>query len=47
MPEDFSEDSLAYHRKKPYGKLQVTATKPLLNQRDLSLTCSPGVAAAC
>jgi malate dehydrogenase (oxaloacetate-decarboxylating)(NADP+) len=47
MPEDFSEDSLAYHRKKPYGKLEVTATKPLLNQRDLSLAYSPGVAAAC
>lgn len=47
MPEDFSEDSLAYHRKKPYGKLEITATKPLLNQRDLSLAYSPGVAAAC
>lgn len=47
MPEDFSEDSLAYHRKKPYGKLEVVATKPLLNQRDLSLAYSPGVAAAC
>jgi hypothetical protein len=33
MPEDFSEDALAYHRKKPYGKLEITATKPLLNQR--------------
>jgi len=47
MPEDFSEDSLAYHRKKPYGKLAIAATKPLLNQRDLSLAYSPGVAAAC
>ena len=47
MPEDFTEDSLAYHRKKPYGKLEISATKPLLNQRDLSLAYSPGVAAAC
>lgn len=47
MPEDFSADSLAYHRKKPYGKLEISATKPLLNQRDLSLAYSPGVAAAC
>jgi malate dehydrogenase (oxaloacetate-decarboxylating)(NADP+) len=47
MPEDYSEESLAYHRKKPYGKLEITATKPLLNQRDLSLAYSPGVAAAC
>ncbi len=47
MPEDFSEDSLAYHRSKPYGKLEISATKPLLNQRDLSLAYSPGVAAAC
>ncbi len=47
MPEDFSADSLAYHRKKPYGKLEIAATKPLLNQRDLSLAYSPGVAAVC
>ena len=47
MPEDFSAEALAYHRTKPYGKLEITATKPLLNQRDLSLAYSPGVAAAC
>ena len=47
MAKDFSEASLAYHRKKPYGKLEVVATKPLLDQRDLSLAYSPGVASAC
>ena len=29
------------------GKIAVTPTKPLSNQRDLSLAYSPGVAAAC
>ena len=47
MPEDYSQASLKYHRDKPYGKLEIAATKPLLNQRDLSLAYSPGVAAAC
>ena len=41
------EESLKYHRQDPPGKLEVVATKPLLNQRDLSLAYSPGVAAAC
>jgi hypothetical protein len=29
------------------GKLEIQATKPLANQRDLALAYSPGVAAAC
>src|ERR1700746_1788601 len=29
------------------GKLEITSTKPLANQRDLALAYSPGVAAAC
>lgn len=29
------------------GKLEIEATKPLANQRDLALACSPGVAFAC
>ncbi|MEM7546372.1 MAG: NADP-dependent malic enzyme [Pseudomonadota bacterium] len=39
------EEALAYHLASPAGKLQVTATKPMATQRDLSLAYSPGVAA--
>ena len=39
--------ALDYHRAPPPGKLSVTATKPLENQRDLALAYLPGVAAAC
>ncbi|MDH3702095.1 MAG: NADP-dependent malic enzyme [Alphaproteobacteria bacterium] len=45
--DDIAESALAYHRRRPAGKLAVTATKPLANQRDLALAYSPGVAAAC
>ena len=45
--ERTAEDALAYHRRLPAGKLAVVPTKPLVNQRDLSLAYSPGVAAAC
>ncbi len=31
----------------PPGKISVTPTKGLVNQRDLALAYSPGVAAAC
>src|SRR6187549_2919647 len=41
------EDSLAYHRRSPPGKISVAPTKQLTNQRDLALAYSPGVAAAC
>src|SRR6516162_4401709 len=36
-----------FHSASPPGKLQVVATKPLANQRDLALAYSPGVAFAC
>nr|WP_145550609.1 NADP-dependent malic enzyme [Variovorax boronicumulans] len=36
-----------YHRFPSKGKISVTPTKPLLNQRDLSLAYSPGVAYPC
>ena len=36
-----------YHRLPRPGKLEIQATKPLANQRDLALAYSPGVAAAC
>ena len=39
--------ALEYHRSPVRGKISVTPTKPLSNQRDLSLAYSPGVAYAC
>ena len=45
--EDFKQAALDYHRMSPPGKIKVSATKPMLTQRDLSLAYSPGVAYAC
>ncbi|HRK57780.1 MAG TPA: NADP-dependent malic enzyme, partial [Burkholderiaceae bacterium] len=39
--------ALEYHREPTRGKIAVVPTKPLSNQRDLSLAYSPGVAFAC
>ncbi len=39
--------ALDYHRNPTRGKIAVQPTKPLSNQRDLSLAYSPGVAYAC
>jgi malate dehydrogenase (oxaloacetate-decarboxylating)(NADP+) len=47
MADDLDEAALTYHREPRPGKLEVIATKPLANQRDLALAYSPGVAAAC
>lgn len=47
MTENLDEAALEYHRAPKAGKLEVVATKPLANQRDLALAYSPGVAAAC
>ncbi|RJT07167.1 NADP-dependent malic enzyme [Halococcus sp. IIIV-5B] len=41
------EDALAYHERKPSGKIEIATTKPTNTQRDLSLAYSPGVAAPC
>jgi malate dehydrogenase (oxaloacetate-decarboxylating)(NADP+) len=41
------EDALEYHASNPAGKISITATKPCLTQRDLSLAYTPGVAAPC
>ena len=41
------EAALDYHRLPTRGKIAVTPTKPLANQRDLSLAYSPGVAYPC
>jgi malate dehydrogenase (oxaloacetate-decarboxylating)(NADP+) len=47
MDEQLREAALEYHRLAPAGKISVTPTKGLTNQRDLALAYSPGVAAAC
>ncbi|EHK63678.1 NADP-dependent malic enzyme [Achromobacter arsenitoxydans] len=39
--------ALDYHEYPTPGKISVVASKPLVNQRDLALAYSPGVAAAC
>jgi len=41
------EAAFEYHRAPTRGKISVTPTKPLSNQRDLSLAYSPGVAYPC
>ncbi|ASJ75601.1 NADP-dependent malic enzyme [Granulosicoccus antarcticus] len=45
--ESLAEAALNYHRYPTPGKLEISATKNMLNQRDLALAYSPGVAAAC
>src|SRR5688500_6240702 len=45
--DEFKQAALDYHRLAPYGKIKVTATKPMVTQRDLALAYSPGVAYAC
>jgi malate dehydrogenase (oxaloacetate-decarboxylating)(NADP+) len=48
MPDEaIRSASLEYHRQSPPGKVSVTPTKQLTNQRDLALAYTPGVAAAC
>ncbi len=47
MDEQFRKSALDYHRLPTPGKISVVPTKSLLNQRDLALAYSPGVAAAC
>ena len=44
-PNDVRSGSLLYHEQGRPGKLEIRATKPLANQRDLALAYSPGVAA--
>ncbi|WP_404403747.1 NADP-dependent malic enzyme [Pelagibacterium halotolerans] len=39
--------ALHFHNYPKPGKLEITPTKPLANQRDLALAYSPGVAAPC
>lgn len=41
------EEALAFHSEGKPGKIEITPTKPLMTQRDLSLGYSPGVAVPC
>jgi malate dehydrogenase (oxaloacetate-decarboxylating)(NADP+) len=47
ISDDLRSGALFYHRFPKPGKLEIQATKPLGNQRDLALAYSPGVAYAC
>ncbi|HET7868211.1 MAG TPA: NADP-dependent malic enzyme [Burkholderiaceae bacterium] len=44
---ELRRSALEYHEFPVPGKLAIAATKQLVNQRDLALAYSPGVAAAC
>jgi malate dehydrogenase (oxaloacetate-decarboxylating)(NADP+) len=47
MDDPLRKAALEYHRSPPPGKISVAPTKGLINQRDLALAYTPGVAAAC
>jgi len=47
MDEQLRRAALEYHREPVAGKISVTPSKGLVNQRDLALAYTPGVAAAC
>ena len=47
VDETIGAAAITYHRQPRPGKVEVLATKPLGNQRDLALAYTPGVAAAC
>ena len=46
MKDELNQAALDYHQFPNPGKLEVTPTKNMVNQRDLALAYSPGVAAA-
>jgi len=45
--QNLRQAALGYHEHPKPGKLEIRATKPMANGRDLSLAYSPGVAEAC
>jgi malate dehydrogenase (oxaloacetate-decarboxylating)(NADP+) len=47
MDDQLGQAALAYHRYPTPGKIAVTPTKGMSNQRDLALAYSPGVAVPC
>ena len=47
MSDETEKSALDYHRLPRPGKIEISPTKPLANQRDLALAYSPGVAEPC
>src|SRR5688572_5677814 len=47
MDDELRKAALDYHRLPTTGKIAIAPTKGLLNQRDLALAYTPGVAIAC
>jgi len=47
VDEQLKQNALEYHRLPRPGKISILPTKQLINQRDLGLAYTPGVAAAC
>lgn len=47
MDDSLRRSALEYHLRQPPGKISVAPTKSLVNQHDLALAYTPGVAAAC
>jgi len=47
MKKSLKQDALDFHAEGRPGKLEISPTKPLNSQRDLSLAYSPGVAEPC
>jgi len=47
MHDDLKQSALDYHQKPVPGKIEISPTKALGTQRDLSLAYTPGVAAVC
>ena len=47
MDDSLRKSALDYHRFPTPGKISIAPTKGLINQRDLALAYTPGVAAAC
>ena len=47
MEDALAKAALEYHRYPTPGKIAVTPTKGMSNQRDLALAYSPGVAVPC
>jgi len=44
MEDNLRSSALEYHLRRSAGKISVTPTKSLVNQRDLALAYTPGVA---
>lgn len=47
MPPTLIKKSLEYHRKKPFGKLEIRPTKPINTKEKLILAYTPGVSYPC